>query len=105
MLNENLSIYATPDGDLATGDNREHQIGAIVNSDEGVFRKHPTISAMLSRSLDGPIDSRNIASNVAQAAALDGWRIDEMSVSGIDGTVNVSISKAEKITDDTEDLV
>lgn len=105
LLNEEMSIYATPDGDLATGDNREHQIGAIVNADEGVFRKNPTMAARLSRFLDAPVDSRSVVSNVTQAVALDGWRVDEMTVTGSDGSVDVTISKAEKTTDNTEDLV
>lgn len=105
LLNDSFEIFGTSDGDLANGDNREHQIGAIINADEGNFRKHPTLAARLSRKLDGVSDSREIVADVIDSAALDGWRIDNMDIQTEDDNIEVTIIESEKITDDTQSLV
>lgn len=102
---DNFEIFGTANGDLAHGNNKEHQIGAIVNADEGNFRKHSTMAARLSRKVEGVSDSREIVNDVVLAVGLDGWRIDELDLQTSNGNVNVTIEKAEKITDNTDSLV
>lgn len=105
LLNDDLDIYGTADGDLASGNNKEHQIGAIVNADEGNFRKYPTMAARLSRKVEGVADSREITSDIIDAVALDGWRIDEMEIQSDQEDVDITVERAEKITDNTSSLV
>lgn len=105
LLDDNFDIIGTSDGDLATGNNKEHQIGAIVNADEGNFRKYPTMAARLSRKIDGVSNSREIVTNVIDSVALDGWRIDEMDIQASQENVEITVEKAEKITDNTSSLV
>lgn len=105
LLNKSFSIFSTPDGDLANGDNKEHQIGAIVNADEGNFRKHPTLAARVSRKIEGVSDSRDIVADVIDAVFLDGWRINELDLNTENDNVEISVVDADKITDSTESLV
>ena len=105
LLNEDFEIFATSDGDLSSGSNKEHQIGAIVNADTGNFRKHPTMAANLSVSVEGVNDSRDIVAKIINASRLDGWRIDELNIETQNDDLDITVVKAEKITDNTSSLV
>lgn len=104
LLKDN-SIFGRA-GDIATGDNREQAVGAIVNADCGNFRLYPTMAAGLTKYLCGPLDSRNISASVTDALYLDGWEVEQIDINTDDLTsITVQVTDAKKITDETESLV
>ena len=105
LLNEDVEIYGTTDGDLANGDNKEHQIGAIVNASTGNFRRHPTLAANLAEDLEGPVSSRDIVAKIQDAVFLDGWELRDIEIVSKKEDIEIKIRDAEKITDDTTSLI
>lgn len=103
LLNDN-EIYGD-NGDLATGNGKEQQVGAILNANSGNFRRYPTLAANLAEKLEGPSNSRDIAANVNNALFLDGWRANEMEINNDLEDSEVTIKSVDKITDNTESLV
>jgi hypothetical protein len=105
LLNNDSEIYGTSDGDLANGNGKEQQVGAIVNATSGNFRRNPTLAANLAEDLDGPVDSRQIAAKIQDALFLDGWELLDLSIRSDQETTEIDILDAIKITDDTQSLI
>ena len=105
LLNNDTDIYGTSGGDLAGGDNKEHQIGAIINASAGNFRRHPTLGANLVQDLDGPLNSRQVTSKIQDAVFLDGWELRDLSIDSEGEETKISVLDAVKVTDDTESLI
>jgi hypothetical protein len=105
LLDDESKIYGTADGDLASGNGKEQQIGAIINASTGNFRRNPTLAANLAEDLDGPVNSRQIASKIQDAVFLDGWELRELDITSEGETTNIQVLEAEKITDDTQSLI
>ena len=105
LLSNDGEIYSTPDGDLSNGDAKEQQLGAIMEATSGNFRRNPTLAANLAENLDGPVDSREIASKIQDAIFIDGWVLRDLSIETEDETTTITAIDAEKITDDTQSLI
>lgn len=105
LLNDNKEIYSTADGDLATGEGRVHQIGAITEAVSGNFRRTPTMASDLPYILDGVSNSRKITSKIIDAMAIDGWRLQSLSIKDNDDNKEILVQKAIKVTDITESLI
>lgn len=104
LLNSDSEIYSV-NGDLAVGNGKAQQVGAIVNANQGNFRSWPTLAANISKHSDGPNNSRDIVADVVGALGSDGWRVDELDILGTQETLEVTISQVEKITDNTSSLL
>ena len=105
LLNNDSEIYGTLDGDLSNGDAKEQQLGAIVGATTGNFRRNPTLAANIAENLDGPIDSREIASKIQDAVFIDGWELRDLDIENDGETSTIKVLDAEKITDDTQSLI
>lgn len=101
----NEATFKVKNGDLVGGDNKEHQVGAIINADAGNFRKHPTLSCNLTKKVDGVNDSRDIVSTIKDGIFLDGWELDEIDIQTSQDSLSLTIIEAEKTTDNTSSLI
>lgn len=104
LLNDNKEIYGV-NGDLATGDGRVHQIGAIVEAVTGNFRRTPTLASNLVTELDGVTNGREISAKISDAMYLDGWELIELSINDETENKIITVENAIKITDNAQSLI
>jgi len=102
-LDDNNLLFKN--GDLVASTDQAQIVGGLTQSYTGNFRRFPTLGSNLQDSLDGPLDQRDILSNVQNVLFLDGWRVDNISIGENNEDINVAVEQATKTTDNTISLI
>ena len=105
MLDENNTIRFE-NGDLKLGDAPEQHLGGIINAAKGNWRRYPTLGVDIQTKIDSPQDIRSLEQEIRLELEKDGYVLSGVDVITEDNEiVEINISEAEKVTDETESLI